>query len=273
MALVEPQEELAYTNEAEIVDPAELESPEPEQTQEIVQEEPPEENIPSKYKGKTVDEIIKMHQEAEKLIGRQAQEVGEVRKLADELLKRQLKTEEPVAAPAVEQKEVDFFEDPDTAVSRKIDSHPAIQEAKQLALQNKQMQTLTRLKESFPDFVQTVQDPAFAEWVKASPVRVRLYTQADAEFDYDAAAELLNTWKYVKPQSAQTTTEVPAEIKQSQKAAVKAATVDVGGTPEGNTSKKIYRRIDLIRLNLEDPDRYEALQDEILAAYRDGRVR
>jgi predicted protein tyrosine phosphatase len=31
-----------------------------------------------------------MHQEAEKLIGRQAQEVGEVRKLADSLLKQQL---------------------------------------------------------------------------------------------------------------------------------------------------------------------------------------
>jgi hypothetical protein len=268
VAIIDPQEEIAYSNEEQLVDPNELETPKAEQPQEQV-----EENIPSKYKGKTVDEIIKMHQEAEKLIGRQAQEVGEVRKLADELLKRQLKTEEQVkVAPTVEQKEVDFFEDPDTAVSRKIDSHPAIVEAKQLALQNKQMQTLNRLKESFPDFAQTVQDPEFAEWVKSSPVRVRLYTQADAEFDYDAAAELLTTWKYVKPQSTKTA-EVPEELKQAQKAAVKAATVDVGGTPEGNTSKKVYRRIDLIRLNLEDPDRYEAMQDEILAAYREGRVR
>jgi hypothetical protein len=31
-----------------------------------------------------------MHQEAEKLIGKQAQEVGEVRKLADELIKQNL---------------------------------------------------------------------------------------------------------------------------------------------------------------------------------------
>ena len=48
--------------------------------------------IPEKYKGKSLDEIVKMHQEAEKLIGRQAQEVGEVRKLADELIKQQLNT-------------------------------------------------------------------------------------------------------------------------------------------------------------------------------------
>jgi hypothetical protein len=269
VAIIDPQEELAFSNEEQLVDLNDVETP-----QEQPQQEVEEENLPSKYKGKTVDEIIKMHQEAEKLIGRQAQEVGEVRKLADELLKRQLKTEEQYksAPPTVEHKEVDFFEDPDTAVSRKIDSHPAIVEAKQLALQNKQMQTLNRLKENFPDFAQTAQDPEFAEWVKASPVRVRLYTQADAEFDYDAAAELLTTWKYVKPQSTKTA-EIAPEVKQAQKAAVKAATVDVGGTPEGNTSRKIYRRVDLIRLNLEDPERYEALQDEILAAYRDGRVR
>ena len=267
MALVEPQEELAYTNADEIADPNLIETP-----TEQPQEEPKvEDNLPSKYRGKTVDEIIKMHQEAEKLIGRQAQEVGEVRKLADELLKRQL---EPKETPkATKEEEIDFFEDPDKAVNRKIENHPAIQEAKQQALQLKQMQTFNRLRESFPDFQDTVQDPEFAEWVKSSPVRVRLYAQADAEFDYDAAAELLTTWKYVKPPKQTASLPVEPEIQQAQKAAIKAATVDVGGTAEGNTSKKIYRRIDLIRLNLEDPDRYEAMQDEIMQAYRDGRVR
>ena len=268
MALIEPQEELAYTEQ--VFDSADLETPAIEQEQ--PQEQPQvEDNLPSKYRGKTVDEIIKMHQEAEKLIGRQAQEVGEVRKLADELLKRQLETKE--TPQATKEEEVDFFEDPDKAVSRKIDSHPAIQEAKQQALQLKQMQTMNRLRENFPDFQQVVQDPDFAEWVKASSIRMKLYAQADAEYDYDAASELLNTWKYVKPTKNVEQSVVEPEIRQAQKAAVKAATVDVGGTAEGNTSKKIYRRIDLIRLNLEDPDRYEAMQDEILAAYREGRVK
>jgi hypothetical protein len=263
MAFVEPQEE--YTEE-ELNQAEQVEETQVEQPQEVQ-----EDNIPSKYRNKSVDEIIRMHQEAEKLIGRQAQEVGEVRKLADELLKRQLDSK---AQPTVtEEKELDFFEDPDKAVNRKIESHPAIQQAKQLAMETKQMQTLSRLKESFPDFVQTVQDPDFAEWVKASPVRIKLYAQADGDFDFDAASELLTTWKYVKPSTTKTTTEVPADVKQSQKAAVKAATVDVGGSPEGNTSKKIYRRIDLIRLNLEDPERYEAMQDEIMSAYREGRVK
>jgi len=46
--------------------------------------------LPEKYRDKSLDEIVKMHQEAEKLIGKQAQEVGEVRKLADELIKQNL---------------------------------------------------------------------------------------------------------------------------------------------------------------------------------------
>ena len=46
--------------------------------------------LPEKYRAKSLEEVVRMHQEAEKLIGKQAQEVGEVRKLADELLKQNL---------------------------------------------------------------------------------------------------------------------------------------------------------------------------------------
>ena len=249
-----------------------------EQPQEtVVQEEQApapvaEDNLPAKYKGKSLDEIIKMHQEAEKLIGRQAQEVGEVRKLADDLIKRQL--EKPKAEePATKEDEIDFFEDPKKFVSKAVEEHPAVKEAKEQAAEIKRMQTLNRLQVDFPDFEATVTDPEFAEWVKASPVRLRLYAAADANMDYDSAAELLNTWKYIKPKAVAQTAPAPApEVKAAQKAAVKAATVDVGSNT-GTTSAKVYRRADLIRLQLEDPDRYYQLQDEIIAAYAQGRVK
>jgi len=75
------------------VDPTKEESIIPDAVEQTTAE--PEEvtpELPEKYRGKALDEIIRMHQEAEKLIGRQAQEVGEVRKLADSLLKQQLET-------------------------------------------------------------------------------------------------------------------------------------------------------------------------------------
>ena len=42
-----------------------------------------QEVVPDRYRGKSAADIMKMHQEAEKLIDRQSREVGEVRKLAD----------------------------------------------------------------------------------------------------------------------------------------------------------------------------------------------
>ena len=68
--------------------------------------------IPEVYRGKSVDDLVKMHQEAEKLIARQGIEVGEVRKLADELIKSQLTPKPKVEEVAP----VDFFENPQEAI-------------------------------------------------------------------------------------------------------------------------------------------------------------
>jgi hypothetical protein len=231
----------------------------------------PEEDLPSKYKGKSLSDIVRMHQEAEKLIGRQAQEVGEVRKLADELIKRQLNSPKD-EGKATKEDEIDFFADPDTAVAKKIEKHPAILEAKEQTRQLKEMQTMSRLQQEFPDFQATVNDPAFADWVKSSSIRLQLFARAHSEFDFDSAAELLGTWKYVKPK-AEPVKQSNAEVKKQQQAAVQQATVDVGGATQAVSSTKVYRRADLIRLQLEDPDRYIQLQPEIMAAYAEGRVK
>ena len=263
-----PEDEVStYTS----LEPQEIVEQPEEQEEPQVQAES-EDDIPDRYRGKSVKEIARMHQEAEKLIGKHAQEVGEVRKLADELIKRQLDTPTKVETKATEEDEIDFFADPEKAVSSKIEKHPAIKEAKQQALQMKQMQTYNRLNQEFPDFMQTVQDPEFAEWIKKSPIRMQLYTKADAEFDYDSAAELLNTWGYIKPKNV-AKQEVPVEVKQAQRAAVQQATMDVGGSSPSTNSTKVYRRADLIRLQIENPDRYVQMQDEIMAAYAEGRVK
>jgi len=71
-------------------------------------------DLPEKYRAKSLEEVVRMHQEAEKLIGKQAQEVGEVRKLADELLKQNLSSKQQRIQE--EEPEVDFFENPQKAV-------------------------------------------------------------------------------------------------------------------------------------------------------------
>jgi len=222
-------------------------------------------DVPDKYRGKELSDIIKMHQEAEKLIGKQAQEVGEVRKLADELIKQNLSGNRQNAEV---EPEIDFFEDPKKAVQNTIDRHPDVLAARQASQEFKKMQIQQKLATEHPDFTQIVQDQEFVDWVKSSPIRLGLYAKADGEFDYDSANELLSTYKQLKGvRTKQTSDAGEATRKQN----LKAAAVDTGGT--GETGKRVYRRADLIRLKMTDPQRYEALSDEIMTAYAEGRVK
>ena len=222
--------------------------------------------LPEKYRDKSLDEIVKMHQEAEKLIGKQAQEVGEVRKLADELIKQNLSSRQQQTK--IEEPEVDFFENPQKAVQKTVDSHPDIIAARQAMLEMKRAQIQQKLAQEHPDFGEIAKNEDFANWVKSSPVRIDLFKRADAEFDYDSANELLSTYKELRAvKQKQMSTAGEATRKQN----LKAVGVDVGGS--GESSKRVYRRADLIRLKMQDPARYEALSDEIMTAYSEGRVK
>ena len=222
--------------------------------------------LPEKYRAKSLEEVVRMHQEAERLIGKQAQEVGEVRKLADELIKQNLNGKsQPIKE---EEPEVDFFENPQKAVQGQIDRHPDVLAARQAGLDFKRMQIQQKLTQDHPDYSQVVNDSEFINWVKSSPIRSGLYAKADAEFDYDSANELLSTFKQLRGVKAKQSDQASDAIRTKS---MKAAQVDVGGS--GESSKRVYRRADLIRLKMTDPQRYEILSDEIMQAYSEGRVR
>ena len=227
------------------------------------------EDVPEKYKGKSLAEIAKMHEEAEKLIGRQANEVGELRKLTDEILKQQLANTKPKEEE--NSTEVDFWSDPDTYLNKKLENHPDILAAKQAQLQMKHQQASETLHKKHPDMLDVVKSQDFQDWVAASKVRTQLYVAADSQFDTDAADELLSTYKALTGKKADEGKQQAKELADSRDKQLKAASVDLGG---GNaTSRKIYRRTDLIRLRMQDPARYEALADEIMLAYQEGRVK
>ena len=221
--------------------------------------------LPELYEGKSLEDVIRMHQEANNMIGKQAQEVGEVRRLADELLKQNLNSKQQQVEI---EPEVDFFENPQRAVQETIDKHPDVLAARQAGQEFKRMQIQQKLVQDHPDYANVVNDSEFQNWVKSSPIRLGLYAKADGEFDYDSANELLSTFKQLRGIKAK-------ESGQADNAAraktMKAVTVDTGGS--GESSKRVYRRADLIRLKMQDPNRYDALSDEIMAAYAEKRVR
>jgi len=244
-----------------------LEAPEDtiESPEEVAQEEP---SLPEKYQNKSLQEVVQMHQEAEKLLGKQSSEVGELRGVVDDYIQTQLAQQQ---APVQQQEEddTDFFVDPKTAVSRAIENHPSIKEAEQATQHYKKQTALAQLQSKHPDMNTIVQDAKFAEWIKGSKIRTQLFVQADQQYDYDAADELFSLWK----ERASVAQQTVAVEKQARKQQAKSANTGNARGTAATTRKKVYRRADIIKLMNTDPDRYAALSEEIFQAYAEGRVK
>jgi len=232
-----------------------------------VEETPQEqEEIPDKYKGKSTAEIVRMHQEAEKLLGRQSSEVGELRSVVDNYIQTQLDTTPATQEP---EEDIDFFSDPDKAVERAIKNHPSIKAAEAQTQQYKQATAQSQLQQRHPDMQEILQDGKFVDWIKGSKIRTQLFAQADTQYDYEAADELFTLWK----ERQQVVDQTVANEKASRKTAVKKASAgNAKGSGEA-ASRKVYRRSDIIKLMQTDPERYLSLSDEIMQAYQEGRVR
>ena len=230
-------------------------------------QETPQEDIPDKYKGKSTADIVRMHQEAEKLLGRQSSEVGELRSVVDNYIQTQLDTTTQTSPEPEE--DVDFFSDPEKAVEKAIRNHPSIKQAEAVTQQYRQSTAQGQLQEKHPDMQAILTDSKFVDWIKASKIRTQLFAQADAQYDYEAADELFTNWKERK----QVVTQSAANEKASRKTAVKEASAgNAKGSGEA-AKRKVYRRSDIIKLMQDNPERYLALSDEIMQAYQEGRVR
>jgi len=228
--------------------------------------EPQEPSIPDKYQNKSAEELVQMHQEAEKLLGRQSSEVGELRKVVDSYIQTQLTPEQQ--APS-EVEEIDFFTDPDAAMNRAILNHPKIKEAEAVTTQYRHSTAMAQLKDKHPDLEVILKDAKFAEWIQASKIRTRLFVDADQKYDHEAADELFSLWK-----ERQNVVQQTAQVEQkARKQAVKSASTGNARGSSESSPKKIYRRADIINLMKTDPNRYAALQPEIMLAYKEKRVR
>ena len=260
--IVDPQPEEENVDEIETNEVNEI------QQEEVVEQPQEEPSLPEKYQGKSLEEVVQMHQEAEKLLGRQSSEVGELRKVVDDYISSQTQSA-PQPQYVEPEDDIDYFTDPQGAVNRAIENHPKIREAQEYSQQYKQQAALATLSSKHPDMQEILGDPKFAEWIKASKIRTQLFVQADQEYNADAADELFTLWKERK-----TVTQQTAQVeKQARKQQLKSAnTGNARGSAEG-TRKKVYRRADIIKLMRDDPERYQSLANEIMAAYAEGRVK
>jgi hypothetical protein len=251
------------------------------ETQEVIQETPevqeeiqaePEYSPPEKYAGKSLEDVIGMHQNVEQEYGRQANEVGSQRKLIEQLLAAQEQANQPTM-PAEEPVDFEdnFYDDPAKAVNSAIENHPDIIRAKEERFKNAQQANLSQLENTHPDFMQVVGDTDFQKWIGKSSIRTELFRKADAEYDFNSANELIGTWKQIS--MIDKTKEVKKAEKVKRQKAMRQTSSETRSSGDSVGGKKMYRRSDLINLQVSDPGRYADLADEIQLAYMEGRVR
>jgi hypothetical protein len=235
-------------------------------------EQPQEPQVPEKYAGKSLEQVVQMHQEAEKLLGRQSSEVGDLRKVVDDYITNQTQQSAPQQHVEPED-DLDYFTDPQAAVNRAIDNHPKIREAEAYTARYKKQTSLAELQSKHPDMQEILKDEGFKKWVGDSPFRQQLFAEANTNYSAEAGDELFTTWKDVTSGRREVAEQTANVEKLARKQQIRSANT---GSAQGSTEvsrKKIYRRPDIIKLKITDPERYQALQPEIYRAYQEGRVR
>lgn len=224
------------------------------------QQEPEQqaEELPEKYQGKSLEELVRMNEETQKFIGQQANEIGELRKAVDAVVQANL--------PAPEDPP-DFFEDPERAIAAHLNNHPAIKSAQQASEVVARETAKNALLAAHGDAMSVIQSPEFTKWRDSSSFRKNLWNQAQA-YDAEAGIELLTLFKERQGVVEQTENLEKGQRKQDAK---RASTGSTRGT--GNAPAKTFRRADIVQLMRTDPERYQKLAPEIRAAYAQGRVK
>lgn len=223
-------------------------------------------HLKHRLKGKTRADIAQLVAEQEKMISRQGQEVGEIRKLADELIRSQITKKPEIEKPV----EVDFFENPQLAIRKEIESSPVLQEVAQYAAMAKQNAARQELFSKHPDLPEIIKSSEFGSFLTENPVFGEMLADADKNFKPDIADAVLKAYKLVKGARTIPPEQVKADAELRKKE-ISSASVDAGGA--GENSRKVYRRADLIQLRITNPSKYAAMQDQIDAAYREGRIK
>lgn len=242
------------------------------------------ESIPEKYREKRIEDIIEMHRNAESALGRTNNELGQYKKLTDELLslKRQddlLKSganEADIEDALPELSSTDLLDNPTAAVAKVLDARLTANErkAERKRLADAAAAAEKQFADAHPDAAEITATPEFRDWVSASALRLRAAREA-YEGDYEAGAELLTEFKSSNSPTKVNDEPEKKEVSNIEKAR-KAATVSAGASQSNDAPKgKIYRRLDLIRLKIEDPEAYgdPSFQQEIMRAYNEGRVK
>ncbi len=225
--------------------------------------------LPQKYEGKTITDVIDMHKNLESAYGRMANDLGTQRKLTDKLL--DLKRTDDISANSLPTVDAEsLLDNPTQALDTYLEAREqrVAESTEQRLSEMENSMAQERFHQKHAGASELIASPEFAAWITASPMRSQ-YAELARGGDYQAAEWLVDDYKATSPAPTGA-----APLQAAREAGLSSPTTSSDAANERD-GKTIYRRADLVQLKLERPDVYSdpQFQIEILAAYREGRVK
>lgn len=238
-------------------------------------------NVPAKYRGKSVEELIQMHEHAERALSRQGNELGEMRRIADGLIglsrNNQPNTKTVERQPVTVEK---LLENPDRVIESRI-NEAVTSRASETDARVAQLESQIAANafiNSFPNYQADMADPEFISWVQKNPLRANLAAAA-YQNNYTAASSLWSLWEEHKQERG---TADQAAAAASRVRAVRDAKTIRQGETNPQPAPKIYSRAKLmeLRAKVNQGDaaakaQWESkeFQEALIRAHSEGRVR
>ena len=262
-----------------VVDPETTNAQPQTQPNEPQNQQPSEPELPEKYRGKSIHDIIAMHQNAESELGRKNNEVGVIRKLADELIG--VRAVERQANPPTPRKPLttdELLNDPESKILEVVKeaTDASVRDTETRVRRMEADLQVQAFERKYPGFQDTMNAPEFGSWLQSgSDYRKRLALRA-AEGDYSAADELFGLYNDFSasrptPQNAEPAATGPAAARAAS--TVRSGGSHANGVVPGNDGKKVLSRAELLDMRINRPEEFDMRQAEILEAYREKRVR
>lgn len=207
------------------------------------------------------------YKELEKLNSRQAQDLGNYRKLVDDYIQNPTPAHDAAAVNEEPQpiSVDDLYDDPNAAITRAVESHPAIREAKEIKAKleaEAAAKEFSAFTERHGDFQDIVADPAFKNWVFENQTRLALAQTADRG-DLTAADALFSLYKAERGLSQ-------SQNSQQQAEAVAQASLE-GGYGAEPPAPDTYSRSEMLEMKIRAKQGDQAAERYVnshAAAYR-----
>jgi hypothetical protein len=234
-------------------------------------------DVDPRFAGKSTEEIVKMYTNLESHSGRLASQLGEARTNLHTIItgKREsdLRQNGGTVETTVKIQPADILSNPTEAIDRYLTSRqsPEVSALQQRLAQLENQLANTTLRFNHPKAEEETADPAFAAWVRQTPLRQQLAQRA-ANGDPSSADMLLTEWQTAKASGKDAVQNASERARDlAQRTTLEGRSSGSEGTGK---AKRTYKSSDLIALRMNDPDKYEnpAFQREITQAYIEKRV-